>query len=116
MQTITQKKKLSKGTWALIFILIATFIAVVVLAVVGYISLAFLADWATGTMMFGSTGWVNATLVLAVPFVLGVFFCYVVYRYFIGQKVSLAANTGGYTPQGQGLSNPQQSGNETVIS
>jgi hypothetical protein len=114
MQTITQKKKLSKGTWVLIFLLIAAVITVTVLAVVGYINLAFLSDWLVGAMTFGASSWVNATLVLVAPFALGLLFYYLVINYFIGNKVTNTAPV--YNPQGQTLSNPQQQGKETVIS
>jgi hypothetical protein len=115
MTTITQRKKLSKGTWALIIIAFVALIAVVVTAFLGYISLQFLADWATGTMMFGATGWVNAIIVLVTPFVGGILVCYVAYRYFIGQKVTAPLGN-NYVPQGQSVSPAGQSGSETVIS
>lgn len=114
MSTITQRKKLSKGTWALIIILFAALITVAVLAFLGKISLAFLTTWLTGVMTFGSTGWVNASIVLGAAFAGGAFICFLAYRYFIGQKVTM--NTGAYTPQGQTIANPQQQGTETVVS
>jgi predicted membrane protein len=114
MSTITQKKKLSKGTWVLIFVLIAAVIAVAVLAVVGYISLAFLTDALVSVMTFGTASWINAVLILTGTFVLGILFYYVVINYFVGNKVTNTAPI--YTPQGQALSNPQQSNKETVIS
>lgn len=113
MTTITQKKKLSKGTWVLIFVVIAAVITVAVLAAVGYISLAFLGNFIIGVCTFGTTGWVNGTLVLGASFVLGVFACYVMYRYFIGQKVTTTMPA--YAPAGQTLSQPAQTGSETVI-
>jgi hypothetical protein len=114
MSTITQRHKLSKGTWALIIILFAALITVAVLAFLGYISLAFIADWLTGTMLFGSTGWVNAAIVLGVSFAGGIFVAYALTKYFIGQKVttSLAA----YQPGGQNLSAQPNKDTETVIS
>lgn len=116
MSTITQRKKLSKGTWALILIVFISIIAIAVAAFLGYISLQFLADWVVGTMAFGSTGWVNGVIVLITPFVGGILVAYVVTRYFIGQKVTGIPAPGTYTPQGQTLSQQPQSGNETVIS
>ena len=74
-----------------------------------------MADWLVGTMMFGTSGWVNAALVLLAPFAGGVIVCYAAYRYFIGQKVTVNTGLGNYTPQGQTVS-PQQQGSETVIS
>lgn len=116
MSTITQRKKLSKGAWALIILIFVAVIVLAVLAFLNYISLQFLADWLVGTMNFGASGWLNATLVLLAPFALGAIAAYVGYNYFVGQKVTNVNTTGGYTPQGQTLSNPQQSGKETVIS
>lgn len=116
MATMTQKKKLSKGTWALILVVIVAVIAVAVLAAVGYISLAFLANWLVSIGIFGSSSWINEVIVLIIPFVGGVLVCYVVYTYFIGQKVTLAQNTGTYQPQGQTMSQPAQAGKETVVS
>lgn len=115
MSTITQKKKLSKGTWALIIILLAAIVAVAVLAVIGYISLAFLADWLVGTMMFGSAGWVNATLVLVTPFILGLLLYYIAVKYFIGNKVTNTGVQQGYSPTPVYPSQTQKD-TETVIS
>jgi H+/Cl- antiporter ClcA len=115
MTTITQRKKLSKGTWALLIITFIAIIAIAVAAFLGYINLAFLANWATGTMSFGASSWVNAVIVLVVPFIGGVLACYVVYTYFKGQQTTIQ-NPGVYTPQGQSVGTPNQSGKETVIS
>lgn len=115
MQTYTQKKKLSKGTWALIILLLACFVAVVVLAAIGYISLTFLSDWLVGTMMFGSEGWVNALIVLGAPAVLGALACWAGYRWFIGQKVTIAAGTNIYTPQTGASNNPATAGTSTEV-
>ena len=118
MTTITQRKKLSKGSWALILIIFVALIAVAVAAFLGYISLTFLTDWLIGTMNFGATGWVNATLVLIAPFAGGIIVCYLLYNYFVGQKVTNVATAGyggGYNPQPTTPANPQN-GKETVIS
>jgi hypothetical protein len=114
MATITQKKKMSKGTWALIILVLVSVIVVAVLAAIGYISLAFLGDALVSVMTFGTGSWINATLILAGAFCLGLVFYYVVINYFVGQKVTNTLPTS--TPQGQALSTPQQSGKETVIS
>jgi hypothetical protein len=114
MTTITQKRKLSKGTWVLLFVVIGAIFAVAVAAVLGYISLAFLTDALVSVMTFGTASWINAVLILTGTFVLGILFYYVVINYFVGNKVTNTAPI--YTPQGQALSNPQQSNKETVIS
>ena len=118
MSTITQRKKLSKGTWALIIIVLIAVIAVAALAVVGYIDLSFLSNWLVSTMTFGSSSYVNAIIVLVVPFVGGVLVSYVLYNYFIGQKVTTAtaATTSGYSPAPSYPSQPASSGKETTIS
>jgi uncharacterized membrane protein len=128
MTTITQKKKLSKGTWALIFILIAALITVAVLAAVGIVDLGFLTagyDMELGTSgllvgyaIFGTSGWINAVIIIVIPFAVGIVVCFMMYRYFIGQKVTTApvyGQSGGYNPVPTTPSNPQ-SGTETVIS
>jgi hypothetical protein len=56
MQTTTQKKKLSKAAWFLVFLLIGGLVSVIVLAAIGYISLQFLADGIVVT-------WLQAQLV-----------------------------------------------------
>lgn len=112
MTTITQRKKLSKGTWVLIFALLAVVIAVAVLAAVGIIDLGFLTadfDMETGTSgllvgyaMFGADGWINAIIIIIIPFAAGIVACWLLYRYFIGQKVTAALpGTGVYNAQGQ---------------
>ncbi|MFA5365623.1 MAG: hypothetical protein WC325_10635 [Candidatus Bathyarchaeia archaeon] len=122
MQTITQKKKLSKGTWVLIFVAIAALITIAVLAAVGIVDLGFLTadyDMETGTSgllvgyaVFGSNGWVNATIIILIPFVFGVIASWVVTRYFVGQKVTAPTI---YTPQ-TGASSTQTSGTTTEVS
>jgi flagellar basal body-associated protein FliL len=124
MTTITQRKKLSKGTWALIFILIAVLIAVAVLAAVGIIDLGFLTadfDMETNTAgllvsyaMFGADGWINALIIIIIPFAVGMIFCFGLYRYFIGQKVTTTMQTGGYNPLPTTPSQTQKD-TETVI-
>lgn len=127
MTTITQRKKLSKGTWALIIIALAALIAVIVLAAVGIVDLGFITadyDMTTGTgglltsyAIFGSTGWINAAIMILIPFALGVATCYVLYRYFIGQKVTTTLPGSGYSPVPTYPSQqPAQSGQETTIS
>lgn len=116
MTTITQKKKLSKGTWALIFICLIAVIGVIVAAFLGFISLQPLADLIVGYATFGSLGWINAILIITAPFAVGVLAFYIVQRYFIGTKITTAAPAGyGYNPQPTTPTQPQQ-GTETTIS
>jgi hypothetical protein len=113
MTTITQRQKLSKGTWVLIFAVIAAIIAVAVLAAVGYISLAFLQDWLVSVGVFGATSWVNEVIVIASSAVaLGVVPTWLIYRYFIGQKVK---GVPLYTPQ-TGATPAQSTGTSTEVS
>jgi len=116
MSTITQRKKLSKGTWALILIFFIAIIAVAVAAALGFVDLTFITEWLVGVMTFGAVSYVNSIIVLSLPFIGGLLTCYITYRYFIGQKVTTTMPlTGGYNPQPTTPSQPQ-SGSETVIS
>ena len=116
MSTITQRKKLSKGTWALIFIVLAALIAVIVLAAVGIVDLTFMAELVVGYATFGTYGWINAAIIIVLPFGVGMIVCWMLYRYFIGQKVTTTLQQQGYSPTPTYPTQPQQSGNETVIS
>jgi preprotein translocase subunit SecG len=124
MQTITQKKKLSKGTWVLVFLVIGVIIAVAVLAAVGYIDLGFLTadDMENDNIgllvsysLFGTSGWINALIVILLPFAAGMILAVILYRYFIGQKVTVAAGQSVYTPQ-TGASVGTNSGTSTEVS
>jgi hypothetical protein len=116
MTTTTQKKKLSKAAWFLIFLLIGTVITVIVLAAIGYISLQFLADILVGYSTFGSYGWVESVITVTIPFVTGILFFWIVKTYFIGDKTKGAIATGGgYSPTPVYPSQHQQD-TETVIS
>lgn len=125
MQTITQRKKLSKGTWALISIALIALIAVIILAVVGIIDLSFITadyDMATGTAgllvgyaLFGSSGWINALITIVLPFAAGAFVCFLAYRYFIGQKVTIANTASVYTPQTGASPTTTNSGTATEV-
>ena len=129
MQTITQKKKLSKGTWALIGLIIVAIIAVVVLSIFPlddpYIKLNFLTDdmnaengpgLLVGYAIFGSNSWINAALIIVGPFVIGMIFFWAIQRWIVGQKVTVAAaGQSVYTPQ-TGASTGTQSGTSTEVS
>jgi len=97
MQT-TQKKKLSKSAWLLIFIIIGGLVTVSVLAVIGYISLQFVADGITSYMMIGASSWMMGTLLIALPFLGGVLFFYFLKVYIIGNKTTGVMPGGGYSP------------------
>jgi sterol desaturase/sphingolipid hydroxylase (fatty acid hydroxylase superfamily) len=115
MTTITQRKKLSKAAWALVFIFIIGIIAIIVAATLGFIDLTPVSDGVLAIYMWASMDIVNAVLItIALPLA-GVLLFWVVQRYFIGQKVTTTAPM--YTPQGQTLSQPiHNQENETVIS
>lgn len=115
MSTITQKKKLSKSTWFLLIILLVAVIAVAVCGALGVIDLTFLADLVVGYAMFGTISWMNGALIIAFPLLGGMVFMWVLYRWFIGQKVTVPTQ-GSYVPQGQTVTPTSQSGTDTVIS
>jgi hypothetical protein len=114
MTTQTQKRKLSKAAWFLVFLLIGTIIAVAVLAIVGMISLQFLADILVGYMNFGAAGWVEATIAIAIPFFVGILFYWLIKTYFIGNKVNTPVNP-AYSPTPSYPAQTQKD-TETVIS
>ena len=115
MQTITQKKKLSKGTWMLIILLFAAVIGVAVAAALGYIDLAPYADMYVSVFMWGSTN-IFCSLVLTAGFMgLGGVFVYIIYNYFRGQKVAVNTPISGYNPQPTAPSTSSP-GSDTVIS
>jgi hypothetical protein len=118
MSTVTQRKKLSKGTWMLLLVLGVVLIAVVVAHFLGAINLGFIGDWAIAYVSFGmSSGW-NAAIVLGIPFVIGILFFYTLKAYFIGEKITTVYSTAssGYNPQPTTPAQPQQQGKETTIS
>jgi len=114
MQT-TQKKKLSKSAWFLVFLLIAAVITIAVLAIVGMISLQFVADGIVGYMAVGASSWMMGTLLIALPFLGGILFFYIVKVYFIGNKTVSPVAQGGYAPA-PAYPTAQQKDTETVIS
>jgi hypothetical protein len=115
MSTYTQRKKLSKGTWALIIVIFAAIIGVAVAALLGYIDLTPYADGYVSIFMWGATN-IYCSLILTLGFMaLGGVLVYLIYNYFRGQKVTVAAQGAAYTPQGQTLSQPQ-TGTSTEVS
>jgi hypothetical protein len=116
MTTTTQKRKLSKSAWFLVFLLIAVVITVTVLAAIGYISLAFLGDILVGYMTFGASSWVTATIAITIPFLVGILFYWTIKTYFIGNKTQgVIQQPGGYAPTPTYPSATQKD-TETVIS
>jgi hypothetical protein len=80
------------------------------------ISLQFLADGIQGYMLVGSTSWILGTLLIALPFLGGILFFYIVKVYFIGNKTAGVNQIGaGYAPQAS-YPSQQQKDTETVIS
>jgi hypothetical protein len=116
MQTITQRKKLSKGTWVLILLAIGTVIAIAVLAAVGKIDLSPAANGVISVVSWGGLSIGNSLVILIGAFALGMLTMWSLYRWFIGQKTTIAAQGigGGYNPAPTTPSS-SQSGNETVI-
>jgi hypothetical protein len=114
MTTITQKRKLSKSGWLLIILAFAAVIGVVVCAALGVIDLSWLGTGFLGIYVTASQDLILAILLTVGWIALGILGYYVLIKYFIGNKVTTTMPT--YTPQGQTLSNPQQQGQETVIS
>ena len=112
MQVVTQKKKLSKGTWVLIFVIFAAIIGVAVAAALGYIDLAPYADMYVSIFMWGSTN-IYSSLILTVGFMaIGGVLVYLIYNYFRGQKVAVGNTV--YTPQ-TGATQPTNSGTSTEV-
>jgi hypothetical protein len=114
MQTTTQKKKLSKAAWFLVFLLIGGLVSVIVLAAIGYISLQFLADGIVSYMAAGATSWMIGTLLIVLPFVGGMIFFWIVKTYFIGDKTK-GVQLNNYTPQ-TGASTAASTGVTTEVS
>ena len=116
MTTITQKRKLSKSAWALVLIALIAVIALVVVSVLGIIDLSFLGIGFLAIYSWASIDIINALLLTAGWFTLGVLIYYVVIKYFVGQKVT---NTGlgqpGYAPT-PAYPSQSQKDTETVIS
>lgn len=115
MTTLTQKKKLSKGTWALIIVIFAAIIAVVVMAALGYIDLTPYTDMYVGVFMWGSIGIFNALILTAGIFAAGFGGCWIIINYFKGQQVVTNA-VNNYTGQSTISQPPAQQGTETVVS
>jgi hypothetical protein len=67
--------------------------------------------------MFGTAGWMNALIIMLIPFAVGIAVAYVTVKYFIGQKVTTTLPGSGYSPVPTYPSQqPTQSGQETTIS
>jgi len=118
MSTVTQRKKLSKGTWMLLIVLGVAIIVFAVLHFVGIINLGFIGDWAINFASFGTaSGW-NAAIVLAIPFIIGILFFYTLKAYFIGEKVTTIYQgaTSGYNPMPTTPAQPAKADKETTIS
>src|SRR3972149_11433322 len=98
MTTITQRKKLSKSAWALIFIALISVIPIIICASLGIIDLAPASNGYLSVFMWGSNDIVNALLLSTGLFMLGVLAYYAVQRYFVGSKVTTTGQIGGYNP------------------
>lgn len=119
MTTITQKKKLSKSAWVLVFLLIIGVVTVVVLGILGIIDLSPIGNGLMGFYMWASADIVNAGIVTVLLPIAGVFLYYIIQHYFVGQKVVTTAGigSGGYSPTPTyPSSNPSQQDTETKIS
>ncbi len=115
MSTMTQRKKLSKGTWALIIVVGVAVLTAVILHVVGILNLSFIGDLAIGFVSFGtSSGW-NAALVLLAPFAVGILTLYTLKAYFIGERVTINTGTPGYAPAPTYPTQTPHQGKETTI-
>jgi hypothetical protein len=122
MTTITQKKKKSPLVWVFIIMIIVAIVIVAVLATLHnpdtdapYLDLTPVTDAVLGFYMWASIDITNAAIATVGLMVAGALFYYIIIKYFVGQKVTVAQQT-GYMPQGQTISQPNNSGNETVIS
>jgi hypothetical protein len=112
--TIIQKTKKPMFTWIVIILALVIVGLLAGLHFFGIIDLSFLAVWFLGLFMWASVDIVNGLIVTTGIFLLGAATYYIAVKYFIGQKITSPLNT--YTPQGQTISQPQQSNSETVVS
>jgi uncharacterized membrane protein YfcA len=111
-QTITQRKKGWWKIWVVIAIIAVVIAVIGVLAYLGKIDLAPWNERYLGIFMWGSTSWINATIILLVCTAFGVLLTYIWYTYLRGNKTT----QNQYTPPGQTLSQPTQQGTETTVS
>jgi hypothetical protein len=65
--------------------------------------------------LFGTGTWINALIIILLPFLGGLVFMWIIYRWFVGQKVTVAAGQSVYTPQ-TGASAGTQAGTSTEVS
>jgi len=122
MSKVTQRKKLSKGTWLLIIAVLVAIIVAVVLHftyhAVGFgIDLGFLGGIGQGLMNWGALGGWNSLIIGVAFFGLGALFLYTLKAYFIGETVTTGAVGGtGYNPAPVYPTSPQKEDTETTIS
>lgn len=114
MTTITQKKKMSKSAWLLIFLAIAAVIAVIITASLGIIDLSPVSNVYLAVFSWAGVDIVNAILLSLGLFMFGVLVYYAITKYIIGNKVTTTLPA--YTPTGQTVTPQKDQGTETVIS
>ena len=107
---------MSKSAWLLIFIGITAVIAVVILAALNIIDLTPVSSFYLSVFVFGSSNIINAILLTAGFFILGVLFYYALTKYIIGNKIVTNPYSAGPGYNPQPTTPTQPSGNETVIS
>lgn len=114
-QTITQKRKLSKGAWAFILLIIIALGTVIILSAVGIIDPSPIVNGFMYVFAWASQAPVNAVLLFSGIFAGGLLLMYVVYTYFRGQKVTTIQQP-GYSPMPTYPTAPVQKDTETKIS
>jgi len=97
---VKARKKLSKSAWILLAIMFIAIVAVAVLAVIGKISLGFLADGLVNLALWMSLSPFNVGIVLGVSFAGGMAVFYWLKAYIIGEEQVMMSGMGvaGYNP------------------
>jgi hypothetical protein len=112
------RKKLNKSAIILLAILAIGAIVAIVLHFVGIIDLSFVGDWFMGIgMAMSESTWVAGGVFFGL-IALGIFIGFWLKDYIVGvdtANATITSNTGNYVAQGQTISQPSQSGTETVV-
>lgn len=96
----TYRKPLSKSGWLLLFIIFVAVIAVVILATIGYVSLAWLSDGLVNLALWASLSAYNVALLFFASFGFGMVVLYFLKAYIIGTNISPQAVAQGAIAQG----------------
>ena len=113
------RKKLNKSAIILLALLAIGAIVGIVLHFVGIIDLSFVGDWFMGVgMAMSESAYVAGGIIAGLIFA-GILLGFWLKDYIVGTdttNTTITGNTNTYTQQGQTISQPIQSGTETVVS